>query len=141
MEQRLSIVTLGVADLAASRAFYARLGWQESGAFPGVAFFQAGGIVFGLYPREALADDAGVPAEGGGFRGVSIAHNVDSPDAVDRTLAEAVEAGATLVKAGEKVFWGGYSGYFADPDGHLWEVAHNPFATLTGDGRFLMTAP
>jgi catechol 2,3-dioxygenase-like lactoylglutathione lyase family enzyme len=143
MDQRLSIVTLGVADLARARRFYCDgLGWRESSAGnESVSFIDAGGVVLGLYGREALAEDAGVPDEGDGFSGFALAHNVASEAEVDRVLAEAVEAGATLVKPGQKVFWGGYSGYFADPDGHLWEVAHNPFFPLDADGRVQLPLP
>lgn len=126
MDPRISLVTLGVADVAASAAFYERLGLTRIESPPEVAFFSLNGTWLGLYGREALAEDATVDANGSGFRGVTLAHNVASEEEVDAVLAEAVEAGATLVKPGQKVFWGGYSGYFADPDGHLWEVAHNP---------------
>lgn len=143
MEQRLSLVTLGVSDLARSRRFYCGgLGWRESSAGnESVCFIDAGGVVLGLYGRTALAEDAGVPSEGGGFSGFALAHNVASEAEVDRVLAEAVTAGGTLVKPGKKVFWGGYSGYFADPDGHLWEVAHNPFFPLDADGRIVLPPP
>lgn len=143
MEQRITMVTLGVADMALARRFYCDgLGWRQSAASnESVSFIEAGGVVMGLYGRTGLAEDAGVPDEGGGFRGVALAHNVASPADVDRVLEEAVAAGATLVKPGEKVFWGGYSGYFADPDGHLWEVAHNPFSPLDADGRMTLPPP
>ena len=135
MEQRLSLVTLGVDDLVRSRDFYERLGWQRSAKeFDGVAFFRAGGTVFGLYPRDKLAEDAGVPETGSGFRGFALAYNARSKEDADAVLAEAVAAGATLVKPAEDVFWGGYSGYFADPDGFLWEVAWNPFFPIAADG-------
>ena len=98
-------------------------------------------MVLGLYGREALAEDAGVPAAGSGFAGFTLAHNVATEVDVDRVLAAAVAAGATLVKPGQKVFWGGYSGYFADPDGHLWEVAHNPFFPLDAEGRVQLPPP
>jgi len=140
MEQRLSMVTLGVRDLKLSRAFYERLGWRASTASnDSVVFFDAGGVVFGLYGREALAEDADVSAQGSGFAGVALAHNTPSREAVDAVIAEAGSAGATVVKHAEEVFWGGYSGYFADPDGHLWEVAWNPHAPLDDAGR--MTLP
>ena len=127
MKPRISMVTLGVRDLAASVAFYAQgLGLPRMESPPEVAFFTLDGTWLGLYGREALAEDATVPAEGHGFAGVALAHNVASEAEVDAVLAQAVAAGARLVKPGQKVFWGGYSGYFADPDGHLWEVAHNP---------------
>jgi catechol 2,3-dioxygenase-like lactoylglutathione lyase family enzyme len=135
MKQTISFITLGVADLARSRAFYQALGWRESSASQdGVAFFQAGSVVFGLFPRADLAEDAGVAAAGSGFAGFALAHNVDSEAAVRTLLEEAVAAGATLVRPADKVFWGGYRGYFADPDGFLWEVCHNPFMALDADG-------
>jgi len=137
MEQRLSLVTLGVADLAAARAFYARLGWREAAASnDAIAFFDLGGFALALHPRAALAADARLPAAGHGFRAVTFAHNVRTRAAVDATLAEAEAAGGTVVKSGEPTAWGGYSGYFSDPDGHLWEVAHNPFVPLDAAGRF-----
>lgn len=141
MQPRISFVTLGVADVARARAFYERLGFTASSmSQDGVAFFDAGGVVLSLFGRAALAADAlaadaqaddAAPA----FSGVALAHNVRSDAEVDAVLAEAVAAGATLKKPGQKVFWGGYAGYFADPDGHLWEVAHNPFLPLDPDGR------
>jgi uncharacterized protein len=135
MEQRISIITLGVADLERSRAFYERLGWQPSvcGA-DGIAFFQAGGMAFALYPRADLAKDAGVPPEGQGFPGFALAFNARSRAQVDAVLAEAQAAGAALLKAAQEAFWGGYSGYFADPDGFLWEVAWNPSFPIADDG-------
>ena len=136
MEPRLSFVTLGVADVAAARAFYERLGFKASSASQeSVAFFDAGGVVLALFGRAALAEDAHVDDNKPGFSGIALAHNVNAPEDVDRVLAEAVAAGARLLKSGQKAFWGGYSGYFADPDGHLWEVAHNPFMPLDAEGR------
>jgi len=136
MDQRFSMVTLGVTDIARARSFYEALGWTAGGpSNDNVVFFDLGGFALGLYGRQALGEDCQQNPEGSGFRAISISHNVRSPDEVDATLAEAVAAGATLVKAGEKVFWGGYSGYFADPDGHLWEIAHNPFFPLDDKGR------
>ena len=127
MNPRISMITLGVRDLAASVRFYEQgLGLPRMESPPEVAFFTLNGSWLGLYGREALAEDAGVPAEGTGFAGVALAHNVESEAAVDAVMAQAVAAGASLVKPAQKVFWGGYSGYFADPDGYLWEVAHNP---------------
>ena len=127
MKPRISMVTLGVRDLAASIDFYERgLGLPRMESPPEVAFFTLDGTWLGLYGREALAADATVSAEGGGFAGVALAHNVASEAEVDAVLAQAVAAGARLVKPGQEVSWGGYSGYFADPDGYLWEVAHNP---------------
>jgi catechol 2,3-dioxygenase-like lactoylglutathione lyase family enzyme len=127
MEPRITLVTLGVSDLARAIRFYRDgLGLPQRATPESVAFFEMRGMWLSLYAREALAEDATVSPEGSGFRGFTLAHNVRSPEAVDRLLAEAVAAGATLVKPGQKVFWGGYSGYFADPDGFLWEVAWNP---------------
>ena len=128
MEARISLITLGVADLQRSIAFYRdglKLPKRDEGS-ENIAFFETSGIWLSLYPREALAEDAGIPTETAGSRDFTLAHNVRSPEEVDRTLEEAVTAGATLVKPGGPVFWGGYSGYFADPDGFLWEVAWNP---------------
>jgi hypothetical protein len=122
------MITLGVRDIAASVEFYEKgLGFPRLESPPSVAFFKLNGTWLGLYGREALAEDAQVPADGSGFSGFALAHNVSSEKEVDGVVARAVKAGATLTKKPQKVFWGGYSGYFKDPDGHLWEVAHNPF--------------
>ncbi len=127
MKPRISMVTLGVRDLAASVAFYEKgLGFPRMDSPPDVAFFTLNGTWLGLYGREALAEDAKVSAEGSGFEGFSLAHNVESEKEVDEVVAQAIGAGANLVKKPQKVFWGGYSGYFKDLDGHLWEVAYNP---------------
>ena len=135
MKQAISFVTLGVGDLARSRQFYAALGWKESSSSNAdIAFFQAGSVAFALFQREALAEDADVAAQGSGFSGVTLAHNVESEEAVVNTIAEAVAAGATLVRPADKVFWGGFRGYFADPDGFLWEVCWNPFFSLDQNG-------
>ncbi len=135
MEQRVSIITLGVADLKRSREFYERLGWRRAMAnSDGIVFFQAGGMALALYPRIELAKDANVSAEGDGFRAISLAYNTRSHDEVDAVLKEAEAAGAKLVKPAQEAFWGGYSGYFSDPDGFLWEVAWNPFFTLAKEG-------
>lgn len=140
MEPRVSLITLGVEDVPRATAFYERLGWRASSAStPGITFFQMkGGVGLALFSRASLADDAGVPDEAAAFRGVSLAQNLASPAEVDALLAEAVAAGARLVKPAETVFWGGYSGYFADPDGNLWEVAHNPLMPLDDERRFLL---
>lgn len=128
MKPRISMITLGVDDLKTSVRFYEQgLGFPRLESPPTVAFFNLNGTWLGLFGRDSLAEDAGVPAEGGGFSGFALAHNVDSEAEVDEVIALAESAGATVVKPPGKVFWGGYSGYFADPDGHLWEVAHNPF--------------
>ncbi len=131
MEPRITLITLGVADLERSIAFYRDgLGLPQRDGPDGIAFFETSGTRLSLYPRKALAEDAQVSAEGSGFRGFTLAHNVRSQENVDRILREAVTAGATLVKPGQKAFWGGYSGYFQDPDGFLWEVAWNPHLPL-----------
>lgn len=135
MEQRISLITLGVADLNRSREFYERLGWRRSMAdAEGVVFFQAGGMGFALYPREDLARDANVSGDGQGFGGVSLAYNARTREEVDSVLAEAESAGAKILKPAREAFWGGYSGYFSDPDGFLWEVAWNPSFPIAEDG-------
>ena len=135
MQPRLTLITLGTADLERAARFYEALGWPRSmREAEGVAFFQVGGMVLSLYPREHLARDAGVPAEGSGFPGFSLAYNTASREETDAVLQAAVEAGGTLVKPGHDVFWGGYIGYFTDPDGFYWEVAWNPGFTLLADG-------
>ena len=121
------MITLGVRDLARAVRFYEKgLGFPRRDSPPGVAFFTLNGTWLGLYGREALAEDATVSSEGSGFKSFALAHNVHSEAEVDEVMAQAARAGAAIVKQPEKVFWGGYSGYFADLDGHLWEVAHNP---------------
>jgi catechol 2,3-dioxygenase-like lactoylglutathione lyase family enzyme len=136
MQPRLNVVTLGVADVARAKAFYEALGFLPCGFHnPDVAFYEAGGVALGLFGRTSLAEDAGVPDRGDGFRAVSLAHNTRSEAEVDAVLAHAVACGATLIKPAQKVFWGGYSGYFADPDGHLWEVAYNPGFPLDEAGH------
>ena len=127
MNANISIVTLGVEDLAASTTFYEKLGWQNTTASQeSVTFLQGASIVLGLYGRAALAEDAAIEDTPTGFRGTSLAVNLPSEAEVDAFFDMAIAAGAHPQKKPEKVFWGGYSGYFADPDGHLWEVAHNP---------------
>jgi catechol 2,3-dioxygenase-like lactoylglutathione lyase family enzyme len=138
VEQRLSLVTLGVSNLGRARRFYEALGWK-TGAAPDddVAFFQAGGTVLALWGRGELAEDSGVE-DGGGWGGVTLAHNVRSPAEVDAVLAEAERAGATITRASGPAFWGGYTGVFTDPDGHAWEVAHNPHWTFAEDGSVVL---
>lgn len=141
MEQRISIITLGVADLERSRAFYERLGWRRSVAdVEGIVWFQTGGIALGLYPRADLAKDAGIAAEGQGFAGITLAWNGRSREEVDAAMAEAKAAGASVLKPAEYAFWGGYSGYFADPDGFVWEVAWNPAFGVMEDGSIQLPA-
>jgi len=135
MEQRVSLVTLGVADLKRSREFYERLGWRRSMAkAEGVVFFQAGGMALALFPRQELAKDANVTPPGDGFRAISLAYNARHRAEVNSVLEEAEAAGAKLVKPAQDAFWGGYSGYFSDPDGFLWEVAWNPSFAMAEDG-------
>jgi predicted lactoylglutathione lyase len=134
VEQRLSLVTLGVGDLERARRFYLALGWT-SGAAPAddVVFFQAGCMIVALWGREQLAEDT-VVEDSGGWGGITLAYNARSPSEVDAVLAEAEAAGATIPRAGAETFWGGYSGVFVDPEGHAWEVAHNPHWTIGEDG-------
>ena len=137
MKPRVNFVTLGVIDMVAMRAFYERLGLVASRASnPNVTFFDANGIVLALFGYHDLAEDAGVVAGPiPSFRGTGVAWNGTSEEDVDRIMAHAKSAGATLVKKAVKVFWGGYSGYFADPEGHLWEVAYNPFMPIDAEGH------
>lgn len=140
VEARLNIVTLGVADLDVSRRFYVEgLGWRASSASQDkIVFIQLGGIVLALHPREMLAEDATVPADGSGFRGITLAHNVRDKADVAPILAHAEKAGGRIVKAAHDVYWGGHSGYFADPDGFLWEVAWNPYAEMNDKGELVL---
>jgi len=139
MEQRLSLVTIGVSDLARSRAFYEALGWT-TGAAPDddVVFFQSGGMVFALWSRSQLAEDSGV-TEGQGWGGITLAHNVRSASEVDSAMSEAAGAGATITRRAGDTFWGGYSGVFLDPDGYPWEVAYNPHWQIGEDGSVALT--
>jgi catechol 2,3-dioxygenase-like lactoylglutathione lyase family enzyme len=133
MEQRVSLVTLGVRDFTRALSFYEALGWKGR-VLDDVVFFQAGGMIVALWARDQLAEDSTVE-DSGGWGGVTLAYNVDSPEAVDSTLAEAVAAGATLGRPGAATVWGGYSGIFVDPEGHPWEIAHNPFWVLQPNGE------
>jgi len=134
VEQRLSLVTLGVSDLAAARRFYEALGWT-TGAAPAddVVFFQAGGMIVALWGRDQLAEDSGV-ADPGGWGGITLAYNTRSPAEVDAVIEDARAAGARIAREPAETFWGGYSGVFVDPDGHPWEVAHNPHWHIGEDG-------
>ncbi len=136
MEPRISIVTLGVADLQRSINFYRDgLGWPRSSAGgEEIAFFRTGGAILAVYPRDLLAADAHLPNDGRGFGGITLAHNARSKEEVDAVIAEAVAAGGTILKPAEEASWGGYSGYFADPDGYAWEVAWNPYFPFAEDG-------
>jgi hypothetical protein len=140
MEQRVSLVTLGVNDLARARSFYEALGWQ-TGAAPGddVVFFPAGGMILGLWGRGQLTEDSAVE-DRGGYGGVTLAYNVRSPAEVDATIEEARSAGAAIAREPAETFWGGYSAVFVDPDGHPWEVAHNPHWSLDDEGRVSLPA-
>lgn len=140
MEQRVSLVTLGVRDLARARRFYEALGWVPGGGGDEIVFFQAGGMIVGLWGRDELAVDSGVE-DAGGWGGVTLAQNVRSPQEVDALIEEAARAGASLVRPAQKTDWGGYSGGFVDPEGHAWEVAHNPFWALRDDGTISLDRP
>ncbi len=140
MEQRLSLVTLGVNDLARARSFYEALGWQSRAApEDDVVFFQAGCMIVALWDRDKLADDSGVE-DHGGWGGVTLAYNARSPKDVDEVLGQARSAGASISREGGRTFWGGYSGVFVDPDGHPWEVAHNPGWRVDQDGSVHLAA-
>jgi catechol 2,3-dioxygenase-like lactoylglutathione lyase family enzyme len=140
MEPRISFITLGVADFQRSLKFYQDgLGFPLSSASKDdIAFFKTGGAVLALYPRDKLAEDAQVPAPGSGFRGVTLAHNVRRREEVSEVLALAAAAGGTITKPAQDVFWGGHSGYFTDPDGHLWEVVWNPFFPFADEGTVVV---
>lgn len=141
MEQRVSVITLGVTDLPRARSFYEALGWTtEAAPTDDVVFFQAGGMVLALWDRGRLAEDSAV-SDPGGWGGITLAHNVGSPAEVDEIIAAARNAGATIGRPGAETFWGGYSGVFIDPDGHPWEVAHNPGWILNDDGTVSLTTP
>lgn len=132
VKPKVSLVTLGVRDVDRARAFYEFLGWTASSDQGKIAFFELEGVVLGLFGWDDLADDAGLPtSHGSGFRGQCLAHNEPSPQDVDRVFQEFLEAGAAVVKHPGRAPWGGYSGYVADLDGHLWEIAHNPFSDWT----------
>lgn len=137
MEQRVSLITLGVRDFDASVAFYTKMGWARVDSPDGVAAFDMVGQTLGLYPMEALAKELGKPVDDiGGFSGVVLSHNVREKSDVGEILSRVAEAGGTVLREAQDVFWGGHHGHFADPDGHIWEVAHNPFSPLKDDGAF-----
>jgi len=140
MRQKLNLITLGVDNFEKAIDFYERgLGWKKSSASQDdIAFFQLGGIVLGLYPRKLLARDATVNDKGTGFSGITIAYNAKSEREVDEVLKEVEKLGATIIKPAQKVFWGGYSGYFKDIDGHLFEVAYNPFWEFDDDDNLIL---
>jgi catechol 2,3-dioxygenase-like lactoylglutathione lyase family enzyme len=136
MQQHLHIITLGVNDLETSKKFYSEtLGWKISRPQEGIAFFQAGGAVLAIFPREELAKDALVSSEGKGFAGISLAYNAQSEAEVDEIIGDLKAKGVKILKEPQKVFWGGYSSYFADPDGYCWEVAYNPFFPFDENGN------
>jgi uncharacterized protein len=139
MEQRVTLITLGVSDLKRSRDFYEnKFGWNAlESSNENIVFFQLNGLQFALFPDHALAEDAGVPPEGKGFKKFSLAHNLRSEKAVDDLIAHLQSKGVTIVKPPQKVFWGGYSSYVSDPDGNLWEIAYNPFMTLDEKGNVI----
>ncbi len=136
MNQHLHIITLGVRDFEASKKFYAEtLGWKSSRPQEGIAFFQAGGVVLALYPREMVAEDAVISPEGSGFSGITLAYNARSESEVDEIVSDLKAKGVRIIKEPQKVFWGGYSSYFADLDDYRWEVAYNPFFPFDENGN------
>ena len=138
MEPRISLLTLAVHDLVRSVAFYESLGWTRKGEEEGVAFFQLGPVALSLYPRDDLARDMNVTPHGEGLAGITIAHNVRTKDEVEPVVAKFVAAGGSIIRAPFTAPWGGYIAYVADLDGHVWEIAHNPFSTLAEDGSFVI---
>lgn len=139
MDQRITMVTLGVSDLERAGGFYTALGWRKAAeSQAGITFYQCPGMLMGLFPIEELAKDQGRPGATLGSGAMNLAQNQPDRASVDAVFQQALDAGATAMKSPEPVFWGGYSGYFADPDGHVWEVAHNPFAPLAEDGTLTL---
>ncbi|MGR3758951.1 VOC family protein [Roseobacteraceae bacterium NS-SX3] len=136
MEQRISLITLGVPDMEAAAAFYEALGWQRAESPDGVIAFDLISQTLGLYPLEALAKDIGLPMEEMGTGAMTLSHNTRSAAEVDSLMEAAEEAGASVLRPAGEVFWGGYIGYFRAPDGHIWEIAHNPFSPLSPEGAF-----
>ena len=140
MSPCISVITLGVADLARSRRFYCEgLGFRDANhSDEHIVFLHAGGVMLALYPRHLLAEDAQLPVAGSGFGGITLARNLGTKEEVDAALLRAEKAGAHILKSAREVFWGGYSGYFADPDGYPWEVAYNPHWDLDEQGLVLL---
>ena len=137
MEQRVSLITVGARDIETAAAFYEAIGWSRAETDDGVIVFDLVGQTMGLYPLDKLAEDIGVDIAQLGHGGMTLGYNTRSPEEVDATLTRVEEAGGVVLKPAQKVFWGGYHGYFSDPEGHIWEVAHNPFSTLReSDGAF-----
>lgn len=136
--QRVTLITLGVQDLDRAKTFYAALGWRPAEETPSIVFYQMHGQVIGLFGREDLAKDQGRPDANLGTGAMTLAQNFDTQAEVDAAFDQAVAAGATILKRPEMVFWGGYSGYYADPDGHVWELAMNPFWSLAADGSLTL---
>lgn len=137
MEQRVSLITMGVRDMVRAEAFYSALGWQKEPGPEGIVAYDLIGQALGLYPIEALAEEIGLPEDVLGAGAMTLAHNLRSREEVDALITRAEQAGARILKRPQEVFWGGYHGYFADPEGHIWEIAHNPFSPLRGrDGAF-----
>jgi uncharacterized protein len=138
MQQSLSLITLGVADYERAKAFYAALGWTPALDIQETAFYQANGVVVTLWSREKLAQDMGVPDDGATWGGIALAHNVGSREEVDAIIDRARAGGAAITRPPSETFYGGYAGCFRDPDGHVWEVAHNPGFGLAGDGSVIL---
>jgi predicted lactoylglutathione lyase len=138
MKQSVSLITLGVADYKRSNAFYAALGWTPAREIENTAFFQANGVVLVLWGREKLAADSGIADDGARWSGITLAHNVASPDEVDAVIERAREAGGTITREPSQTFYGGYAGVFRDLDGHAWEIAHNPGFGLAADGSIIL---
>lgn len=136
MEQRVSLITLGVPDMDKAAAFYTALGWQRADSPDGVIAFDLISQTLGLYPLAKLAEDIGLPVADLGTGAMTLSHNTRTPREVDALMARAAEAGAEILRPASEVFWGGYIGYFRAPDGHIWELAHNPFSTLSAEGAF-----
>ena len=139
--QRVTLITLGVADLPRSKQFYTDLGWRPTREMEGVCFYQINRLALGLFGLHSLAEDQGRPGAALGTGAMTLAQNFQTAEAVDVAFAAALAAGATELKTPQEVFWGGYSGYYADPDGHVWEVAYNPFWPLNEDGSLTLPPP